>query len=104
MLEDKITGPLYKTVFAYKSTRTFSVSKLNALISRFFILIWLILGVRYCITHLTFEKGNFAWIESSIIFITLYFTCAMFFGYGRGRFSSSDFNFYERIVFKKENE
>jgi hypothetical protein len=99
MLEDKITGPLYKTVFAYKSTRTFSVSKLNALISRFFVLIWFILSINYCIIHLTFEKGNFAWIEISIIIGTLYFTCAMFFGYGRGRFSKSDFNFYERKVF-----
>ena len=34
MLEDKITGPLYKTVYAYKTTKTFSVSKINSIISR----------------------------------------------------------------------
>lgn len=103
LLEDKITGPLYKTVFAHKSTKTFSVSKINAMISRFFVLIWTLLGAKYCIDHLTFDNGNFAWFEASTIFITLYFICAMFFGYGRGNFRSAEFSFYRRKVFKENS-
>ena len=41
MLEDKVTGPLYKTVF---NSRGYSVSKINTLTSGFIIFIWVILA------------------------------------------------------------
>lgn len=102
MLETDITGPLYKTVFAYKNIKTFSVSKINEIISRFFAFIWIALGTKYCLDHLTWtSSGNIAWIEMIVALGILYFSGAMFFGYGRGRFRRTDFEFYQRDVFKK---
>lgn len=102
ILEDKITGPLYKTIYAHKTTRTFSVSKLNEMISRFFVVIWLILGLKYFQSHLTFRGSctDIAWIEIIILTVTISFTYAMFEGYGRGNFGASDFEYYSRKVFK----
>ncbi len=101
MLEDKISGPLYKTVYAYKSTKTFSVSKINDIISRFFAFIWVLLALKYYNDNLTFT-GSFkdiAWIELLITFGIIYFTGAMFWGHGRGNFGASHFEFYNRDVF-----
>lgn len=86
MLEDKVTGPLYKTVSV---GNTFSVSKINEIVSHFISVIWVILGVKYFMDYITFEiadgsKINLTVIVSSVFLI--YFTGAMFFGYGRGRF------------------
>ena len=102
MLEDKITGPLYKTIYAYKTLRTFSVSKINEIISAYFVIIWIILGYKYFEDHLTLNNCNheIAWIELMAFVISVFFTVAMFYGYGRGNFGSSDFAFYKRKVFK----
>jgi hypothetical protein len=102
ILEDQITGPLYKTIYAHKSTRTFSVSKINEMISRFFVFIWLILGVKYFQNHLSFYGtwADIAYIEAVVTLLTVTFTFAMFNGYGRGNFGSSDFEYYSRKVFK----
>ncbi len=102
MLEDKITGPLYKTVYAHKSTRTFSVSKLNEMISRFFVVIWVILGIKYFQNHLNLRGSwsSIAWIEVVVTIVTISFAYAMFNGYGRGNFGTSDFEYYSRKVFK----
>lgn len=100
MLEDDITGPLYKTVFAYKSTRTFSVSKINSIVSRFFVVIWFVLGIKYVVDHLIVKDGEFAWVEFFVFLFIIYFVLAMFLGYGRGDFKASGFNFYKRKVFK----
>jgi len=42
MLEDSITGPLYKTV---SKENTWSVSKINKLVSSFSVIVWVLLGL-----------------------------------------------------------
>jgi hypothetical protein len=88
MLEDENTGPLYKTIYAYKSTRTFSVSKINEIISRFFTMIWFILAIKYVVDNIRLE-GDIAYVEILITIVLIYFTLAMFKGYGRGNFGST---------------
>lgn len=102
MLEDGVTGPLYKTIYAHKTTRTFSVSKINEMISRYFVLIWILLGLKYFIDHLTLwnSTNNIAWVESIAFVISMSFTFGMFNGYGRGNFGASGFGYFKRKVFK----
>ncbi|MGC4096121.1 MAG: hypothetical protein QM706_03305 [Nitrospira sp.] len=102
MLEDKITGPLYKTVYAYKSVKTFSVSKINDIISRFFTVIWVVLVIKYVVDNITFKGSwkNIAYIEILVTLFIIYFVMAMFWGHGRGNFGRTDFEFHERRVFK----
>lgn len=101
ILEDSVTGPLYKTIYAHKTTETFSVSKLNEMISRFFIIIWFVLGIKYFQNHLSLKGtlSDIALIEIIITIVTILFTYAMFNGYGRGRFGASEFEYYSRKVF-----
>lgn len=101
ILEDNVTGPLYKTIYAHKTTRTYSVSKLNEMISHFFTVIWLILGIKYAKNNLTFKGSwsDIAIIEIIVMIVTVLFTYSMFYGYGRGNFGSSKFEYYSRKVF-----
>lgn len=103
MLEDKVTGPLYKTLYAHKTTRTFSVSKINEMISRYFVLVWILLGLKYFIDHLTMwgSINDIAWIEAIAFITSISFTFGMFNGYGRGNFGASDFVYFKREVFKQ---
>jgi len=102
MLEDRITGPLYKFVTAPK---TFSVSKINEIVSRFIISIWIFLGIKYFSEHISFAFSTFknidfqVWFSSSSV---IYFTFAMFTGYGRGRFGERKVQFYKRKFNVKE--
>jgi hypothetical protein len=96
MLEEKITGPLYKTV---TSNKTFSVSKINDIVSRFFIMTWFILGTKYFIELITFNPKYIAQIDYVVILSTIgtiYFVCAMYFGHGRGLFGKRKVKFYKR--------
>jgi hypothetical protein len=96
MLEDNITGPLYKFVTAPK---TYSVSKINEIVSKFIMTIWFILALKYFADHITLEFSNWqsvdyqVWISSLAV---LYFTSAMTNGYGRGRFGERKVQFYKR--------
>jgi hypothetical protein len=101
ILEDEITGPLYKTVYAYKSPKTFSVSKINEIVSVFFVAIWLCFGVNYFLENLAFARpwSRIAYEEIIISIATVCSTCSMLFGYGRGRFGPADFNYYHRNAF-----
>jgi len=96
MLENQVTGPLYKTV---TESKTFSVSKINNIVSRFFVLIWFILGFKYFIENVNFYPSNIEHFDY-IIFLstvgTFYFLCAMYFGYGRGMFGGRKVQFYKR--------
>ncbi|MBS1773367.1 MAG: hypothetical protein JST82_10945 [Bacteroidetes bacterium] len=102
MLEDKVTGPLYKIVYMHKTDATFSVSKINEIISRFFTVIWVVLAAKYVADNIYFTGTwrSIAWIEISSLIISIYFTGAMFMGYGRGHFGAADFSFKKRKVFK----
>jgi hypothetical protein len=96
MLENNITGPLYKIVTAPK---TYSVSKINEIVSRFIVSIWVILGVKYFVDNISFRYTGWRNVEyliwlSSIAVV--YFSFAMEKGYGRGRFGERKVKFYKR--------
>lgn len=96
MLENDITGPLYKIVTAPK---TYSVSKINEIVSKFFLAIWAILAINYYVDHLTYRFTTWrnvdyqVWLSSIAV---LYFSTAMSTGYGRGRFGERQVQFYKR--------
>ena len=96
MLEDKVTGPLYKFVTAPK---TYSVSKINEIVSRFILTIWVVLAIKFFADHITYHFSGFknidyqVWLSSLAV---LYFTLAMITGYGRGRFGERKVQFYKR--------
>lgn len=96
MLEDQITGPLYKIV---TTNRTYSVSKINEIVSRFFVFTWFILAGKYLNEHISLHWTSLENIDWQIIFSTsavVYFVLAMFIGYGRGRFGRRRIVFYRR--------
>lgn len=66
LLENEITGPLYKTVI---DKPAYSVSRVNIRISQFVIWIWVLLGINYWFQNISFN-GDF----SDIDFITIAFT------------------------------
>jgi len=96
MLEDKVTGPLYKIV---TNSKTYSVSKINEIVSRFIVTVWVLLGVKYFSDNLTFKnlpENKIDWLIVFTCLTTIYFTGAMVWGYGRGRFGKRKVTFYKR--------
>ena len=97
LLEDRLTGPLYKTVY---STKTYSVSKINEIISIMFALIWILLAIKYFIEQDVFNYGdgviNWLIIIASIIVVLA--VISMVRGYGRGRFRNREFRMYRRKI------
>lgn len=94
MLEDSVTGPLYKTVTTEK---TYSVSKINEIVSNFITAIWFVLGIKYYQDNITFDMSATSSINWTVVFssaVVLYFFLAMIFGHGRGRFGEREFKFY----------
>jgi hypothetical protein len=62
MLEDYITGPLYKIV----SNQSYSVSRVNLGVSRFFSVFWFVLAIYYGRIYLkliTTQSDGIAWLE-----------------------------------------
>jgi hypothetical protein len=97
LLEDKFTGPLYKIVYP---TKTYSVSKINEIVSLVFSAIWILLGVKYLfdqdLVFIGHGKPNWLVISSSITVVLA--LMAMIFGYGRGRFSDRQFIMHRRKI------
>lgn len=96
LLEEKITGPLYKIVTANK---TFSVSKINEIVSRFFTAIWLLIGLKFLFEKYNNKFTGWGNIQYDIVFCTLiviYFSVAMYHGHGRGRFGKRQIKLYKR--------
>lgn len=96
MLENEITGPLYKIVTTQK---TFSVSKINEIVSRFIITIWVVIAVKYFMDHLTVKWSGFQNIDVLVALsttVTVYFIASMYFGHGRGRFGNRKVRFFGR--------
>jgi hypothetical protein len=97
LLEDKFTGPLYKTVY---STKTYSVSKINELISLMFAVVWLLLGVKYLfdkdLLNIPYGTPNWFVICSSIS--VMFILLVMIFGYGRGNFGIRNYRMYRRNI------
>lgn len=97
LLEDQFTGPLYKTV---NPQDTYSVSKINEIVSITFIMIWSLLGVKYFLDKdlINFENYNVNILVLLSSIGTLGLTSAMFFGYGRGRFGERKVSMFRRNV------
>lgn len=97
LLEDQFTGPLYKTVYPQK---TYSVSKINEIISFVFVMIWFLLGVKFLFEQGLINFSNFKinWLVLvSTLGVVLAIT-AMVFGYGRGSFSERSFIMHRRKI------
>lgn len=96
LLEDQFTGPLYKTVVP---DFTFSVSKINELVSAAICLVWVLLGAKFLLDadllHLPGKPNWFILISTAA---TIFLSIAMTFGYGRGRFGERTVQMHERTV------
>jgi hypothetical protein len=96
LLEDDFTGPLYKTVHPQT---TFSVSKINEIVSVAFAFVWVMLGVKYLIDQDLINLSlSINWFVLIATIATLLFASAMLFGYGRGRFSERAIRMYRRSI------
>lgn len=96
LLEDQFTGPLYKTV---RFTRTYSVSKINEIVSGVFAVIWFLLGIKYLIEEkLLNYGGKLNWLVLLSSLTVLLAVMAMVFGHGRGRFRERDSQMYRRKI------
>jgi hypothetical protein len=98
LLEDEFTGPLYKTVYP---TITYSVSKINEIVSFSFIVIWCLLGAKYFIDNNLINVSSYDRINWLVVLATIGAILAvvsMRFGHGRGRFSQRDVLMYRRGI------
>lgn len=96
VIEDDIIGELYKTSTTLK---TFSVSKINILISQYFTIFWFFLIVKQIYEkYLFFKDGTFNENILFSIIITLIICINMRFGRGRGRFGNRNIKFYRRKI------
>lgn len=103
LLEEKINGPLYKIVTTKK---TFSVSKINEIVSIYFAFIWISLGIKFLIENVTLTFSSWENVYYSILICTfsvLYFVSAMFFGYGRGQFGKREVQLFKRDYLVKNS-
>jgi len=97
MIERKYYGPLYQTV---SSDRTYSVSKINEIVSASFIVAWVLFAITYLqqggFLHMTFKLSD---LNSTIAFSILFTALAhisMIWGYGRGYFKDRPITMYRR--------
>lgn len=99
LLEDAFTGPLYKTVHPQL---TYSVSKINEIVSFVFVFIWLLLGVKYLFDQNLIrslgETKSVNWFVVTSTIMSLLVVCSMIFGHGRGRFGSRPIKMYRRNI------
>lgn len=100
LLEIKYFGPLYRTV---NHTNTFSVSKINEIVSFAFIGTWLLFSINFLYHKLLFINFhcmiyNFNLLIACSIFFTVLGLTSMMLGYGRGFFKRRDVQMFARIV------
>src|SRR5690606_2755316 len=99
LLEDAFTGPLYKTVHPQQA---YSVSKINEIVSFVFVLIWLLLGVKYFLDQNLIrsmgESYSINWFVVASTLISIMVVVSMIYGHGRGRFGSRPITMYKRNV------
>lgn len=100
LLENSFTGPLYKTVY---SKQTYSVSKINEIVSFTFIIIWFLLGVKYLfeqdLIRSTSEPYTINWFVVISTSVAILAIISMIKGYGRGRFGRRSVVMSRRSVF-----
>jgi hypothetical protein len=95
-LENNFTGPLYKTG---TNIETYSVSKINELVSMFFTLLWSILAINYLFENnlLCFcSKFKIAKIELMTTLLLFFILWQMIFQHGKGMFQNRSVQFYRR--------
>ena len=95
LLEDKVIGPLYKTVHP---ERTFSVSKINEIVSFSFVVVWCLLGAKYFIDNnlVNFTSYRVNWLVVLASIGAALAIISMLFGHGRGRFSQRAVQMHRR--------
>lgn len=104
LLEDQFTGPLYKTVHP---SVTYSVSKINEVVSVSFAFIWFLLGVKYFVDQdlINWASTNVNWFVFIATLAVILFMSAMFIGHGRGRFGDRPVTMYRRsVTYVNENK
>lgn len=95
-LEDNFTGPLYKTV---TTIETYSVSKINELVSLFFICLWSILAINYLLENdlmcfcINYKVVKMEFMTTILLFFILW---QMRFQHGKGMFQNRSVQFYRR--------
>jgi len=100
ILEDHVVGKLYKTS---TTPKTYSVSKINELISLFFCIMWLcLLLINFFQNHMALEEPySFNWHVFFASLLVLGIVLSMFFGKGRGRFGERKISLYRRKTIVK---
>jgi hypothetical protein len=103
LLEDQFTGPLYKTVHPVE---TFSVSKINEIISFVFTAIWFLLGLKFLaeqnLLNLNFSFNNVNWFVVASTLLAILAVISMTKGHGRGRFSERGIVMHKRKIRYKQ--
>lgn len=97
LMEDYFIGPLYKTI---NTNKTYSVSKINQIVSFNFILIWIGLLIHQLMSNFDLNLEEFDTQYTFAIFVVLLVLglslFCMLFGYGRGNFDASEMQMYRR--------
>ncbi|MFN6944443.1 MAG: hypothetical protein ACK4ND_05815 [Cytophagaceae bacterium] len=77
LLEQEVTGNLYKTVL---DKTGYSVSGINKLVSLFIVIIWILMGIRFLITQKTYigSLENIDWITSIATTVTIIFSILLY--------------------------
>ncbi|MEP4892462.1 MAG: hypothetical protein ABJV04_20790 [Aliiglaciecola sp.] len=105
LLEDAFTGPLYKIVHPQE---TYSVSKINEIVSFVFVIIWLLLGAKYLFDQnlINFSAENYSinWFVVISTCVSIFVVISMIFGHGRGRFGARPVTMYKRSVSYSSND
>lgn len=105
LLEDAFTGPLYKTVH---STETFSVSKINEIVSAMFTAVWILLGFKYLaeqnLININSSFQNINWFVVAVSLLASLAVVSMTKGHGRGKFSERVVKMHKRNVSYKKAE
>lgn len=97
LLESKYYGPLYRTV---SNERTYSVTKINEIVSAAFVATWFMLALSFGINS-NYFTFNFKITSLNIVIaysITVTILCllSMLFGYGRGYFKDREIKMFRR--------
>jgi hypothetical protein len=96
LLENDFTGPLYKTVHP---SMTYSVSKINEIVSVAIAFIWVLLGFKFLVDQdLINISLRINWFVLVATVGTGLLASAMLFGYGRGRFGDRLVTMHSRSV------
>lgn len=95
MLEDFISGPIYKTIH-YGNRTFFSVSKLNETMAIAVLLVWTALFFQNLHAQYSFGLHNIDWIATMAVFGTALLAVVMLKGYCRNDYHTSPSGFFDR--------